>query len=95
VTVSIPPLPFRPRAWAGITRGEAISEYKKLILHPGFHLPGLRAVHALCDTFRAWKVWVPRHTPGWYNVDERKGRLAEFVGIEFIGASYPGCSPQT
>jgi hypothetical protein len=93
VTVSIPTPPPRPRAWAGITRVEAISQYEKLILHPGFHLPGLRAVHALCDSFRAWKVWAPRHSPGWYIVDERKGTPAAFVGIEFSGASHRGCSP--
>jgi hypothetical protein len=93
VTVSIPPppppSPSRPKVWAGITRGAAITEFKKLIgVLSGFHLPGLRAVHALCETFRAWKVWVPKRTARWYIVDERtKGYWA----TEFAPAL--GCHP--
>jgi len=93
VTVSIPPppapSPSRPKVWAGLTRGEALTEFKKLIGVPsGFRLRGVKTVHALCDTFRAWKVWVPKHTDPWYIVDEgKKG----FWVTEFAPAL--GCHP--
>ena len=72
VTLPPPPAPTPPKAWAGITRREAITEFHKLINAPSrFRLPGLRAVHANCETFEAWKVWVPKHTARWYIIDER------------------------
>ena len=59
VSLSPPPpsSPSRPKVWAGVTRGEAIAEFKALIGAPSdAHLPLLKTVHAQCKTFRAWKV---------------------------------------
>jgi hypothetical protein len=89
VTVSIPPPPppppSHPKVWAGFTRGEAISEYETLLYYP-IDIP-VKAVHALCHTYRAWKVWSPKH-PGLYIIDERsKGYFAGYVGDRSLGCS--------
>lgn len=98
VTVQIPPppAPSTPKTWAGYTRSEAISEYKTLFLLPKYPPIPIKAVHAMCRTFRAWKIKIkaPKdNPPGLYIVDERKGTPAGFVGYEFWGPSYPGCNP--
>jgi hypothetical protein len=103
VTVQIPTppvpstrkTPSAPKTWAGWTRGEAISEYKLLVAYPKGAPYPIKAGHAICRTFRAWKIKMkaPGHPPGLYIVDERKGTPAGFVGYEFWGSSYPGCKP--
>jgi hypothetical protein len=77
VQVSLPPpppsSPSHPKVWAGYTRGQAIAEFKWLIRAPSdAHLPLLKAVHAQCKTFRAWKVSDANTLDTLYIVDEKK-----------------------
>ena len=59
---------------------------------PDFHVPGVKAVHAQCDTFRAWKVLVPVGDR-WYIIDEKKKgigrhstpRLRAACGVRKLG----------
>ena len=68
-----PPSPTRPKVWAGLTRSEAIMEFKVLSGRPpDFHVPGIKTAHAQCQTFRAWKVWVVPSGYRWYIIDEKK-----------------------
>ena len=75
VTLPPPPAPAPPKAWAGITRREAITEFKRV---NGFiadaPLQGLKTVRAHCDTFEAWKVSATRlvYHRVLYIIDEKK-----------------------
>jgi hypothetical protein len=99
VTVSIPqPPPAPPKVWAGITRAQAVSEFKTAMHVPPLLFKLIRAVHAQCTIRvggtqahgRAWKLTVHGKGVGLYIVDSH----GTFYGIEDPGGGrYPGCLP--
>ena len=95
VTVSIPqPPPAPPKVWAGITRAEAVSEFKTVMHVPFSFFKLIRAVHAQCTLrlsgvqthSRAWKLTVHGKGVDLYIVDSH----GTFYGVE---SHYPGCHP--